>query len=175
MNAKVKCTTEFVIQITMTSMAYQVQEIFTEECGMFVYDDSSRTFWFNSNSDKSKDTFQLMGIILGAAIYNSVILNVHFPLALYKRLLGLELSLKDLAGAMPELARGLQQMLDFEGDVESTFCTTFSVRNQLAYACFHLFDSFWENYGLVVPKADYADACVGRWITCIMMKCRPMS
>lgn len=105
----------------------QVQEIFTEECGMFVYDDCSRTFWFNRNSQKSRDTFQLVGTILGVAIYNSVILNVHFPLALYKRLLGIELGLEDLAGAMPELARGLQQMLDFEGDVESTFCATFSV------------------------------------------------
>ena len=28
---------------------------------------------------------------------------------------------------MPALGRGLQQLLDFEGDVEGTFCRTFQV------------------------------------------------
>ncbi len=32
---------------------------------------------------------------------------------------------QDLKQAMPELARGLQQLLDFEGDVEATFARNF--------------------------------------------------
>ncbi|GMH43518.1 hypothetical protein BSKO_11440 [Bryopsis sp. KO-2023] len=104
-----------------------VQELFTENYGMFVYNQSNRTFWFNSRSLEPGENFELVGVILGLAIYNSVILDVHFPLAVYKRLLGFELTFSDLKEAMPELGRGLQQLLDFEGDVESTFCQTFEV------------------------------------------------
>ena len=34
---------------------------------------------------------------------------------------------QDLKRAMPELSRGLQQLLDFEGDVEATFARSFEV------------------------------------------------
>jgi hypothetical protein len=40
----------------------------------------------------------------------------------YKKLLGQKPTLADLAEAQPSLANGLQQLLDFEGDVENTFC-----------------------------------------------------
>ena len=36
-------------------------------------------------------------------------------------------STQDLKRAMPELSRGLQQLLDFEGDVEATFARSFEV------------------------------------------------
>ena len=36
-------------------------------------------------------------------------------------------SAQDLKRAMPELSRGLQQLLDFEGDVEATFARSFEV------------------------------------------------
>ena len=71
--------------------------------------------------------FQLVGIILGAAIYNGVILPVHFPPVLYMKLLGQKPGFKELKESMPSLARGLQQLLDFEGDVESTFSLNFQV------------------------------------------------
>ena len=35
---------------------------------------------------------------------------------------------QDLKRAMPELGRGLQQLLDFDGDVESTFAQSFEVQ-----------------------------------------------
>jgi hypothetical protein len=35
---------------------------------------------------------------------------------------------QDLKQAMPELARGLQQLLDFDGDVEATFARNFEAR-----------------------------------------------
>lgn len=35
---------------------------------------------------------------------------------------------QDLKRAMPELGRGLQQLLDFEGNVESTFAQSFEVQ-----------------------------------------------
>lgn len=37
------------------------------------------------------------------------------------------LVVQDLKQAMPELGRGLQQLLDFDGDVEATFARNFEV------------------------------------------------
>lgn len=52
------------------------------------------------------------------------VLDVHFPLVVYKKLLGQRPGFADLQAAFPELGRGLQQLLDFEGDVEAVFCRT---------------------------------------------------
>ena len=71
--------------------------------------------------------FELIGVLMGVAIYNSVILDVHFPPVLYKRLMGLTPSLQDLKEAMPSLASGLEKMLTFNGDVEDCFGQTFEV------------------------------------------------
>jgi len=40
---------------------------------MFTYNEDTRTFWFNSVST-DYDEFKLIGIILGLAIYNGIIL-----------------------------------------------------------------------------------------------------
>ncbi|CAG8518597.1 5982_t:CDS:10 [Acaulospora colombiana] len=61
----------------------------------------------------------------GLAIYNSIILDVHFPLACYKKLFNVAVTLEDLKVLRPAFARGLEQLLTFEGDVESTFCRDF--------------------------------------------------
>jgi ubiquitin-protein ligase E3 A len=44
----------------------------------------------------------------------------------YKLLLGEKPDLQDLIEAQPELGRGLQQLLDFDGDVEATFARDFT-------------------------------------------------
>ena len=44
-----------------------------------------------------------------------------------ERLRGVLMCVQDLKRAMPELGRGLQALLDFEGDVEATFVQDFDV------------------------------------------------
>lgn len=56
--------------------------------GMFVYDKETRTYWFNATSIEADTEFKLVGQLMGLAIYNSVILDCHFPHALYMKLLG---------------------------------------------------------------------------------------
>jgi hypothetical protein len=65
--------------------------------------------------------------ILGLAIYNSVILDVRFPLVVYKKLLGIKPTIEDLCVLRPALGRGLKQLLTFEGDVENTYLRSFVV------------------------------------------------
>ena len=54
---------------------------------MFVWNAQTRTFWFNHLSMDTEQDFLLVGMILGLAIYNGVILDVHFPLVAFKKLL----------------------------------------------------------------------------------------
>lgn len=94
---------------------------------MFSYIEESRCVWLNSSSLESEKEFELVGILLGLAIYNGIILDVHFPLVIYKKLQGEKLDLQDLMNIQPSLAKSLQGLLEFEGDVEDTFCYTFQV------------------------------------------------
>lgn len=52
--------------------------------------------------------FELVGTLLGLAIYNGVILDVQFPRVLYKKLHDEAVSCQDLAEIEPEIARSLQ-------------------------------------------------------------------
>lgn len=45
-------------------------QIFDPSYGMFVYDDENRQYWFNRSSLENEREFELIGVILGAAIYN---------------------------------------------------------------------------------------------------------
>ena len=64
-----------------------IQQLFNENYGMFVYNSQTRTFWFNMLAQGMEPEFELVGIVLGLAIYNGVILDVHFPLVVFKKLL----------------------------------------------------------------------------------------
>lgn len=55
---------------------------------MFVYQQETETVWFNPTSFESDAQFTLIGIVLGLAIYNNIILDVRFPMVVYKKLMG---------------------------------------------------------------------------------------
>jgi ubiquitin-protein ligase E3 A len=63
---------------------------------MFDYHETERFFWFKSDSFESPMKFELIGIMLGLAIFNSVILDVHLPMATYKKLMDVSPTLEDL-------------------------------------------------------------------------------
>jgi ubiquitin-protein ligase E3 A len=56
--------------------------------GMFTHQKETETVWFNPMSYESDAQFTLIGIVLGLAIYNNVILDVHFPMVVYSKLMG---------------------------------------------------------------------------------------
>lgn len=55
---------------------------------MFLFSEETQTFWFNSTSFENDSQFMLIGIVLGLAIYNNIILDVHFPMVIYRKLMG---------------------------------------------------------------------------------------
>jgi E3 ubiquitin-protein ligase HECTD2 len=118
-----------------------VREIFDPNHGLFIYDDDSQYCYFNPFCFESSEQFFLVGVLLGMAIYNSTILDVAFPPFVFKKMLasapsigdkltstpriGHGFTLEDLAEFRPALARGFRQLLEFEGDVQETFCRDF--------------------------------------------------
>jgi len=95
-----------------------VRELFDPKYGMFILNTSTRTYWFNCGSTDFEE-YKLIGTILGLAIYNGVILDVHFPFFLYKKLTGLKPTLEDLKSVNPGLSDGLKKLQDYPGDVEA--------------------------------------------------------
>lgn len=76
-----------------------VREIFDPKYGMFTFNEESRLCWFSPNpvvDDINIREYKLVGLLLGLAVYNSVILDLHFPLALYKKVMDVEVGLQDL-------------------------------------------------------------------------------
>lgn len=120
-----------------------VREVFNPDHGMFVFDEDSQYCYFNPNSFETSDQYFLVGVVFGLAIYNSTILDVALPPFAFRKLLtaapppapglstqprpAMSYTLDDLAEFRPRLAKGLRQLLDYSGDVESTFCLDFVV------------------------------------------------
>ncbi|KAG0432736.1 hypothetical protein HPB47_020562, partial [Ixodes persulcatus] len=108
-----------------------VEEIFNPDIAMFTLNAETQTYWFNPTSFESDAQFKLIGIILGLAIYNNVILDVHFPMVVYRKLMGRKGTFYDLKDWNPALASGLQQLLDYSGeDMEETFVQSFRISYQ---------------------------------------------
>ena len=75
---------------------------------------------------------------MGLAVYNSEILDIRFPPCVYKKLASIDdknanlgalpsLTLFDLKYVMPNLASSLQNLLDYEGNVEDDFMLNFEI------------------------------------------------
>ena len=63
---------------------------------MFTFDEATRYCWFNLNSFETDGQFFLIGLVLGLAIYNNIILDVHFPMVVYRKLFGKKGIFEDL-------------------------------------------------------------------------------
>jgi ubiquitin-protein ligase E3 A len=99
--------------------------------GLFVYDDQTRYNWFNSDSINSDVYFELVGILIGLAVYNGVMLGFSFPQIFYKKILDEKVGFDDFIQAFPQLGKGLEQLLLWEdGDVEDIFQRSFEISYQ---------------------------------------------
>jgi len=83
-------------------------------------------YWFNENiEDGLLEHVKIAGIIFGLAIYNGNMLNIRFPIALYKKLRGVSVNINDVEEFDPQLVSTLQNILSYEGNVEEDMCLMF--------------------------------------------------
>ena len=105
-----------------------IEEIFNPDYGMFIHCSESHTYWFNPSSYESCAQFTLIGIVLGLAMYNSVILDLHLPSVIYRKLGGKKGNFEDLREFKPSVWNGLNELLNYAGeDMEEVFMQPFQV------------------------------------------------
>uniref|UniRef100_A0A8B9YG25 HECT-type E3 ubiquitin transferase n=1 Tax=Bos mutus grunniens TaxID=30521 RepID=A0A8B9YG25_BOSMU len=128
-----------------------LKELLNPIYGMFTYYQDSNLLWFSDTCFVEHNWFHLIGITCGLAIYNSTVVDLHFPLALYKKLLNVKPGLEDLKELSPTEGRSLQELLDYPGeDIEETFCLNFTICR--------------ESYGVIeqkklIPGGDEVTVC----------------
>lgn len=95
--------------------------------GMFTLDDRTRMAYFKPGALEPLYKFEVIGVFMSLALYNSITLPITFPLAFYRRLLGLKVKkIHHIADGWPELAKGLGEMLKWtDGDVSDVFARTY--------------------------------------------------
>eukprot|EP00826_Nyctotherus_ovalis_P015078 TRINITY_DN1424_c0_g1_i12.p1 TRINITY_DN1424_c0_g1~~TRINITY_DN1424_c0_g1_i12.p1 ORF type:complete len:411 (+),score=130.90 TRINITY_DN1424_c0_g1_i12:1246-2478(+) len=104
------------------------KQLFDPSYSMFNYSEETRTYWFNPDTFEPCIKFELIGFVLGLALYNSTILDVHFPRVVYKKLLSHKPDFNDLVDFSPAIAQSLDFILKYEGeDLKEVLECTFSV------------------------------------------------
>ncbi|KAI9298105.1 ubiquitin-protein ligase E3A, partial [Neoconidiobolus thromboides FSU 785] len=104
-----------------------INELMNPKYGLFYYEKTSQYFWFNMNCLENEQNYFLFGVIVGLAIYNSTILNLQLPTALFKKLFNIELDLLDLKCYQPLIANNLEKLLNYnEDDIEDIFNLDFT-------------------------------------------------
>ncbi|XHG08337.1 hypothetical protein AWENTII_011442 [Aspergillus wentii] len=95
--------------------------------GMFTMDARTRNSWFQPGSWEPLYKFELLGLLMSLAVYNGLTLPVTFPIAFYRKLLGLKVKqLDQIQDGWPELTRGLGDLLTWQdGDVGDIFMRTY--------------------------------------------------
>uniref|UniRef100_A0A8C5MLC3 HECT and RLD domain containing E3 ubiquitin protein ligase 3 n=1 Tax=Leptobrachium leishanense TaxID=445787 RepID=A0A8C5MLC3_9ANUR len=105
-----------------------LKELLNPIYGMFTVFQDSNLLWFSDVCFVEHNWFHLIGIMCGLAIYNFTVVDLHFPLVLYKKLLNVPATLDDLKELSPTEGRSLQQLLDYSGeDLEDAFCLNFTI------------------------------------------------
>ncbi|XP_073943044.1 HECT and RLD domain containing E3 ubiquitin ligase 4 isoform X2 [Choristoneura fumiferana] len=105
-----------------------LKEIFDPVYGMFKQSEETNMIWFSNNPFEDDVMYYLIGAIYGLAIYNSIIIYVPFPLALYKKVLGESIMLDDISDLYPTLANSLKSLLEYpDDDVEDVYSLCFAV------------------------------------------------
>jgi hypothetical protein len=90
-----------------------MKEIFDPKYMMFNFNEDTRLYWFNGQTFEPNINFELVGTLMGIAIYNNTFIDLPFPHACFKILLDQEPELEELAQWQPETAKSLQYILDY--------------------------------------------------------------
>ncbi|EXJ95364.1 hypothetical protein A1O1_00485 [Capronia coronata CBS 617.96] len=102
-------------------------EAFRPDYGMFTVDSTTRMTWFQPGSFEPLYRFEALGVLMSIAIYNGITLPITFPLAFYRKLLGLKVkTLEHISDGWPDLTRGLRSLLEWtDGDVGDVIARTY--------------------------------------------------
>lgn len=64
-----------------------MRDMFDTDYGMFKLDEETRMYWFRASKIDMTMEFELVGTMIGLAIYNSHLLEFSFPMLTYRLVL----------------------------------------------------------------------------------------
>lgn len=109
-----------------------LKEILDPAYGMFKSYEETNAIWFSEVTFEHEMMYYLIGLLCGLAIYNFTIINLPFPLALYKKLLNEPVTLQDINDLSPTMAKSLQDILDYkDDDFEEVFGLSFQMSTEV--------------------------------------------
>jgi E3 ubiquitin-protein ligase HUWE1 len=107
------------------------RQMFDPGYALFIPVSSDRTTFhpnqLSSVNEEHLMFFKFIGRIIGKALYEGRVLDCHFSRAVYKRILGKAVSVKDMESLDPDYYKSLVWML--ENDITDIITETFSVDN----------------------------------------------
>ncbi|RLV93524.1 putative E3 ubiquitin-protein ligase HUL4 [Spathaspora sp. JA1] len=101
--------------------------IFHPQTGMLYNVEDSNYLWFNIVPINNFEMYYLFGAVLGLAIYNSTILDLQFPISLYKILMGKSLDQQDYKIIFPVCYKNLMSLKSMTEEELSQLDLTFEV------------------------------------------------
>ncbi|KAG2735343.1 hypothetical protein G9P44_001557 [Scheffersomyces stipitis] len=104
--------------------------LFNPQAGMVYNIEDSNYLWFNLVPIENFEMYYLLGAVLGLAIYNSTILDLHFPMALYKILLDKPVGLDDYKQLFPVSYGNLMKLKKYSTEELLALDLTFEVSYQ---------------------------------------------
>ena len=102
-----------------------VNEMLDQKFHLFLPNGSFYYFNKNLTDEKSLQMYKLAGIIIGLGIYNGNLINIRFPTIVYKKLKKQNVGFSDLSEFDPQLHKTLENILNYQGDIENDMCLTF--------------------------------------------------
>ena len=105
------------------------KELFKPDYAMFTYNQENRLYWFNGYSFESPVNFHLVGILMGLAARNQVIIDIPIMSACYKYLLDKKADITDLEIWQPQVAASFNYILNYNEDapLEDVLQRTFTI------------------------------------------------
>lgn len=102
-----------------------IEEMFESSRAHFIQ--NNNFYWFNPEAKdvSSSQSFYLLGILFGLALYNEHTLNVTFPIALYRKLKKMKVRIEDLDEYDKQLTQSLKSILEYQGNVEQDLLINF--------------------------------------------------
>jgi hypothetical protein len=144
-----------------------LSKAFDPEYGLFaVAEEQSRMNWFTPLSLEPLQTYELLGLLLGMAVSNSITLPVNFPHALYIIICGGSLDTLLIADGWPSLGKAFAQLSSWneekDGSVEDVFARDYAFTFE-AHGVTYTIDMLTEDPKSIKWPLNPGDAPPAHW------------
>ena len=102
-------------------------KLFDPEFGMFTKNENDRYFWFRRAKLETPYSYQLIGLLLGLAIFNNILIDIPLPYVMFKKLMKKDIYIDDIKDLFPSNYKGLSDIAKMTAEEIDTLCLDFSL------------------------------------------------